>query len=232
MNNSSLRKSVVAGLFAVFSLMPVLANAGGIVLSGTRLIYPAETKQTSVSVRNTSKQSNFLVQSWVEDANGQKSTDFIVTPPLYVSGPENENTLRIMYAGKPLPGDKETLYYFNAKAIPSIDKSKMKGENMLLLSAVTRIKLFVRPQKLNVSVSDAPADLVFYRDAGMLQIKNPTPYYITLAKLKAGSVALKDIMVPPGENTSQPFPANGGNNLTYQTINDYGALTPERHVSL
>ncbi|MEW6484582.1 MAG: fimbria/pilus periplasmic chaperone [Pseudomonadota bacterium] len=64
----------------------------------------------------------------MEDAEGKKTTDFIVTPPLYVSGPLNENILRVMYTGEPLPQDKETLYYFNAKAIPSVDKEKMEGK--------------------------------------------------------------------------------------------------------
>ncbi|WP_338564917.1 fimbria/pilus periplasmic chaperone [Erwinia sp. E_sp_W01_6] len=103
-------------------------RAGGIMLGGTRIIYPAGQKQVSMSVRNTSDQSSFLVQSWVEQPDGQKSQNFVATPPLYVSGPGNENTLRLMYVGEPARTDQETLYYFNTKAIPSLDKKRRRGK--------------------------------------------------------------------------------------------------------
>lgn len=232
MSSYLLRKIFVNFIFAVACFAPVFANAGGIVIGGTRLIYPSGARQANVSINNTSDKSSFLVQSWVEDAEGKKTTDFIVTPPLYVSGPLNENILRVMYTGEPLPQDKETLYYFNAKAIPSVDKKKMEGKNLLLLSAVTRIKLFVRPDGLKIPINDAPSGLEFYHSDNQLKIKNPTPYYITIVQLKTGETPLKDVMVPPGESITQSFPVSGKDSVTFRTINDYGALTPELKVSI
>ncbi|HCO1253920.1 TPA: fimbria/pilus periplasmic chaperone, partial [Escherichia coli] len=148
------KKLVVAGLLFA-SLAPVASFAdGGIVLGGTRVIYPVGQKESSISVRNTSDSSRFMVQSWAEDSRGEKTTDFIVTPPLYVSNPGSENTLRLMYAGGALPSDRETLYYLTAKAIPAIDKNKNAGKNVLMLSAATRIKLLVRPAGLKPSPSE------------------------------------------------------------------------------
>lgn len=106
------------------NVFPQLASAGGIVLGGTRLIYPMDAKQATLSVRNSSQETSYLVQSWTENAQGNKSTDFIITPPLYVSNPGDQNMLRVIFGGPSLPQDRETLYYFNAKAIPSVDKSK------------------------------------------------------------------------------------------------------------
>lgn len=232
MSSYSLRKTFINFIFAVACIAPAFADAGGIVIGGTRLIYPAGARQTNLSINNTSDKSSFLVQSWVEDAAGNKTSDFIVTPPLYVSGPLNENILRVIYTGKSLPQDRETLYYFNAKAIPSVDKEKMEGKNMLLLSAVTRIKLFVRPGGLKMPVGDAPSGLEFHLSGSQVNIKNPTPYYITLAQLKSGGVLLKDVMVPPGGSISQPFPVNGKDHVTFRTINDYGALTPELNIPI
>ncbi|MDI5829406.1 fimbria/pilus periplasmic chaperone, partial [Salmonella enterica subsp. enterica serovar Kentucky] len=42
------------------------------------------------------------------------------------SEPKSENTLRIIYAGQPLPGDRESLFWMNVKAIPSVDKSHIE----------------------------------------------------------------------------------------------------------
>lgn len=200
--------------------------AGGITLGGTRIIYPAGQKQSTMSVRNTSDQASFLVQSWVEDADGNKSQDFIVTPPLYVSGPGNENTLRMMYAGKPVRTDQETIYFFNTKSIPSIDKKNIDGKNILMVAAVTRIKLFVRPEGLKPTIDKAPAELIFHRKGNDVSIENPTPYHITLVQIRVGPHKLPDIMVGPKNNISLSMPAGAGKDIAFRTINDFGAATP------
>ncbi len=201
-------------------------------LGGTRVVYPADQKQVAIYVRNTSEQSSFLVQSWVEQSDEKKSQDFVVTPPLYVSGPGNENTLRLMYVGAPAATDRETLYYFNTKAIPSVDKKKMEGKNMLMLAAVTRIKLFLRPAGLMPAADKAPAELTFHRAGGQVRIDNPTPYYLTLVELKAGSNKLPDTMVSPRSSAKLALPSSYSGAVTYRTINDYGAATPEMRAEL
>jgi fimbrial chaperone protein len=78
--------------------MPLVVMAkGGISVSGTRIIYPKESRQEIVSVRNSSATNSFLVQSWVENAAGEKQGKFVVTPPLYLSSPGNENKLRLIF---------------------------------------------------------------------------------------------------------------------------------------
>jgi fimbrial chaperone protein len=130
--------AVFSGICICLTSLPALAE-GGISIQGTRIIYPQNTKQQSLSVRNSSSADSFLVQSWVEDAEGHKTSDFVVTPPLYLSGPKNENTLRLMrVAGAPVQG-RETLYYFVAKAIPSFDDKKDAGKNVLRIATASRM---------------------------------------------------------------------------------------------
>lgn len=206
--------------------LPVLAQAaGGIALQGTRIVYPLKAKQATLRVSNSSTTDTFLVQSWVESADGTKTKDFVVTPPLYASGPENENTLRLMHVGSPLPADRESLYYFVAKAIPSVDEKANEGKNVLYVAAANRIKLFVRPAGLKPDISVAPAELTFRQTGTKLDISNPTPYYLTLTEMKAGTKALDVVMVPPKGQASVPLPAGSGSSISYRTINDYGALT-------
>ncbi|CAI2537162.1 Chaperone protein fimC precursor [Serratia ficaria] len=57
--------------------------------------------------------------------------------------------------------DRESLYFFSIKAIPSVDKLALEGKNALILAAVTRVKLFVRPAGLRLSPDLAPAELRF-----------------------------------------------------------------------
>ncbi|MBS6124945.1 MAG: fimbria/pilus periplasmic chaperone, partial [Veillonella sp.] len=130
--------------------------AGGIALGATRIIYPADAKQTAVWIRNSHTNERFLVNSWIENSAGVKEKSFVVTPPLFVSEPKSENTLRIIYAGVPLPKDRESLFWMNVKAIPSVNKNSLEGKNVLQLAILSRIKLFVRPNNLPQIPEDAP----------------------------------------------------------------------------
>jgi len=226
------RKSLYSVCLLAVSLVSSAANAGGITIGGTRVVYPADKKQVSMSVRNTSDTSTFMVQSWVENADGNKSQDFVVTPPVYVSGPGNENTLRIMYAGRPARTDQETLYFLNTKAIPSMDRRETEDKNILMLAATTRIKLFVRPAGLSPTVEKAPEMLTFHKAGTQLRIDNPTPYHITLASIKVDGKSLPDSMVNPRSSLSVALPPGTSNIVTYRTINDFGAATPEARKAI
>jgi len=226
------RNVICAAVISTASLSPVLATNGGIILNGTRIIYPARQTQVSISVRNTSDEFNYLVQSWVEKAEGGKSQDFIVTPPLYVSGSGHENTLRLMYVGLPVRTDRESLYYFNSKAIPSIEKEKVEGKNTLMVAAVTRIKLFVRPAGLTPSIEEAPAELRFHRIGSQMRITNPTPYYLTLVEMNMAGKTLPVTMVAPQDSVLLSLPAGAGNTVVFRTINDFGSMTSESLVNL
>ena len=67
------------GLLLAFILMMVSACAnasGGIALGATRVIYPADAKQTSLAITNSNKQERYLINAWIENANGQKEKTF------------------------------------------------------------------------------------------------------------------------------------------------------------
>ncbi|MGL5700649.1 MAG: fimbria/pilus periplasmic chaperone [Kluyvera sp.] len=208
---------------AFFTSMMACAD-GGISIQGTRIIYPHGAAQQSISVHNSSATDSFLVQSWIENADGSKSSDFVVIPPLYLSGPRNENILRIMKTGGNQPQDKESLYYFIAKAIPSIDDKKDADRSIIRIAAASRIKLFVRPSGLTPSPEKAPTELTFKRTGKQLEIDNPTPYYITLTEMKSGGRPIEGVMAAPKAKTSVSLSFNAGNSITFSTINDFGTV--------
>lgn len=202
-----------------------IAHAGGVALGSTRLIYPQGTKQVNMTVTNSDEQQSFLVQSWVSTADGKKSADFVITPPLFVLKPAKDNILRVMYTGPELPKDKESLFYLNSKAIPAMDKSKIQG-NALQIATQSVIKLFVRPANLAVKSADAPAMLTCKLNGSTLNITNPSPYYVTLVSLNVGGEKLANTMVPPQGNKEVKVSASGS--VSYQTMNDFGAITQKQ----
>ncbi len=219
-NRFTLALALMAGLL----LSPIQSfAAGGIALGATRVIYPQDANQTSLPISNSSMSQRFLINSWVEDASGKKDNTFVVTPPLFVSEAKTENTLRIIYAGAPLPKDRESLFYLNVKAIPSLDKNEVAGKNILQLAILSRIKLFVRPDNLPLQSAEAPNKLTFSHADNQVQVTNPTPYYVTMVNISSAGKKTPGLMVAP--MTSANLDINGSQ-ITFQSINDYGALTP------
>ena len=220
-----MRGLLVAALLMAANGLVSRAQAG-VALGATRVIYPAGQKQVPLAVTNTDDSSTYLIQSWVENAAGAKDGRFVVTPPLFAMQGKKENTLRILDAtNNQLPQDRESLFWMNVKAISAMDKSKL-SDNTLQLAIISRIKLYYRPAKLAMPPEQAAEKLTFRRDAGTLTLINPTPYYLTVTDLNAGTRVLENALVPPMGETRVKIPADAGGEITYRTINDYGALTP------
>jgi P pilus assembly chaperone PapD len=206
------------------------SHAGGIALGATRVIYPMGEKQVSLPITNSSESMVFLVQSWVANANGAKSADFVLTPPLFVMHPKKENTLRIMYVGPELPRDRESVFYLNSKAIPSVDKNKMKG-NSLQIATQSVIKLFVRPKNLPSASVNAPKTLKCSISNNKVKITNPSPYFVSLVSFYIGKSILPNSMVPPKDSISINVPNGSTGDVTFQSMNDYGAATARQTCS-
>ncbi|PKH22750.1 molecular chaperone [Enterobacterales bacterium CwR94] len=220
---------LAVGLISL-SAMPV--NAGGIALGSTRIIYPIEKKQVSLSLTNSDDKKRFLIQSWVENLDGTKNKDFILTPPLFVSKPLSENTLRIMYSGADIPADREQAYWLNSKAIPAVSSEAIEDKNVLQIAIQSRIKLFLRPETLPYPAIDAPGKLTFHNKNQSIVVNNPSPYYITLINVKAGEENLNSLMIPPMVETLLPLKNHTVSALSFQTINDYGANTDVINVQV
>lgn len=221
------KQAIILFTAMVFCSFKTFAE-GGIALGATRVIYPQSASQTSLPVSNSSSTQRFLVNSWVEDAQGRKVDSFVATPPLFVSEPNTENTLRIVYVGKALPNDRESLFYLNVKAIPSLDRSTVAGKNILQLAILSRIKLFVRPENLPLQESEVISKISINRSGNEIRITNPTPYYVTLVNIDVDGKKTESIMIAPKASSSLGIT---GNKITFQAINDYGALTKTQTIS-
>lgn len=200
------------------------AQAGGVALGSTRVIYMAGDKQASLPIMNTNTKDVFLIQNWVSTDKGVKSPDFIVTPPLFVIKPQKENILRIIYTGPDLPDDRESIFYLNSKAIPAASKETQSG-NTLQIATQSVIKIFMRPKNLPSPSITAPESLKCHLSGGVINFNNPTPYYISLVEFYSGSKKLPNTMIAPKSSVQVTVPLNAMGNVSFKTVNDFGAIT-------
>lgn len=216
------------------SCLAMTANAqnttGGVSLGATRVIYAENAKQTSLALLNHSKADRYLINSWVEDEHDNKTKDFLITPPLFVAEPKSENTLRIISLSPKLPQDRESVYWINVKAIPSIDKDALENQNTLQLAVLSRIKLFVRPVTLKKSPEEYTNSLTFTKKNGGVEAENPSPYYMSMTNVNVDSTRVANVMVAPFE---KKMIANiSGKKVSYQLVNDYGGLVSKIEFEL
>lgn len=206
--------------------------SAGVIVGGTRVIYNAAQKESSIAVRNPEKTTPYLMQSWVENASPTDTSKapFIITPPLFRLDAGQENTLRIVRTGGQLPEDRESLYWLNIKSIPSSSKAET---NQLQISVKTRIKLIYRPASLVANAPEAYKQLIFARQGNQLQVTNPTAYQIAFYSVKVGGVEIKEPgSITPFGTLSLPLPAGASGQVSWQTINDFGGITAAESKAL
>lgn len=222
-----MKKNIILTINAMLIGMNV--NAAGVSLGATRLVFPTNQEQVTVKSYNTDTEGSYLIQSWVSDKEGNKINDFVVTPPLFVQKENSDSVLRVVYVGdkNKLPTDRETIYYFNSKVIPSLSKEQQNIPNALLIATTTNIKLFMRPVDLMDGSLDAYKKITCTYNNSEIIIKNKSPYYMTLIDLQANDNEISDgIMIPPFEEESLTN-KNNTKMMKYRFINDYGVKSDQ-----
>lgn len=242
-------EKIIMAICCAALLLPSFVAQAGVQVIGTRLIFNGAKKEASLPVENSSTRP-FLVQAWVDDGNdtGGPSTDnktpFFVTPPLSRLDGGKQNILRVLRAGGgKLPTDRESVFWMNVKEIPEAAKE----QNVLQIAMRSRIKLFYRPEGLQVDPLEAHTKLnwtllkqeVEGKETFAVRASNPTPYFLTVSDLKInGSEEVPTIeMVAPFSQTifslgKTKYAMGGAQELSYRTINDYGAETEALKVNL
>lgn len=227
MKNNKTFGQVAALIFALTLTAPALA---GIVITGTRVIYPEGEREVMVKVENKGDKP-VLIQSWVDDGDAEASPEttkapFTITPPVNRVNAGKGQTLRLMYIGEGLPKDKESVFWLSVLEVPPRAKEQT---NQLQMAFRSRIKIFYRPKALPGDANIAGESVTWRRVSGGVEAKNPTPYYVSLANIASDQEGKKIIaeggMVAPG--STQFFPMKSALSTIYPSyINDYGGIWP------
>ena len=189
----------------------------GVVLGGTRVIYDEGKKEVPVDIENKGNVP-YLIQN--------QSDDFLITPPLFRLDGDKKNALRIFKLEKPLPNDRESIFFLNVKSIPG---GALDG-NTLQIAIRNRLKLIYRPTILQKETPESQTNKLSWSISGnSLKLRNPTPYYQNFMFIKIDG---KDIDLK-NNNYASPFSemvfdisGKRGKKVSWKIINDYGSIGP------
>jgi len=232
---------VIHAAFVAMALFAVVPRAtAGIVVNGTRVVYPAAKHEVTISISNTSEAPS-LVQAWLDSGDphskpGESKVPFVMTPPLFRLDPTKVQSLRLVYTHDPLPQDRESLFWLNVLDVPPRAAANPDLPNQLELAFKHRMKVFFRPVSLAGSAADAPARLTWkalFSEGKLvgIQTSNPTGYHVSLTQISvtiAGHpVTAKADMVDPFASRTFDLPdpviaPTGAVAIEYWFVNDYG----------
>jgi len=227
-------------------------------LGQTRVIVTAADKNAVVQVHNRDN-ALVLLQLWIDDRNEDDShnstsfvshvramapatvvSPFIVEPPVMRLAAGQSQSARVSMAKTlaGLPTDRESLYWFNALAVPAHRVDDQAGDHVGG-GVLTRLKLFYRPAALaGIRHRESQNNIAALRfelirdELGWhwLRIHNPAPIHQSLARLtlvtQGAAKSLETPMVAPFASTRVRLPGAPRNpaRLAFATLDDDGNL--------
>lgn len=212
----------------------------GFALGQTRVVITQEQGSTSVMAYSGPDSVPYLVKGAVSKQQNKIVPDpaFAVSPPLSRLEPGGRNTIRIrLLNAAGLPTDRESVFYLHMVGIPGrttpiISPNKdapgqeQQNTSNLSIGLGHIIKLFYRPNGIGTPGNDVYRQLSFSRVSGGVQVKNPSPYNITLDSLRIGGKPVKfsatqPTMLPPF--SQQVYSVNStGKQVDWSVITDDG----------
>ncbi|EIR2566115.1 fimbrial chaperone [Escherichia coli] len=216
-------------LIGVVSLFQAGSSFAAFTVSGTRFIYEEGKKNISFEV-SSSADDTYGGQVWVDNVSQNHGVYMVPVPPFFRIAPKEKQIVRIMNLdGQLLPKDRESLFWLNIQEIPP--KPKSDG-NVLAVAVNTRVKLFYRPKTLSADRKGAEKRIQIVRRGNTTYLKNPTPYYFAITKIKVNG---RDVVLSSDEDRKlsmfSPFeeiavsklPA-GAKEVSVFSINDWGGV--------
>lgn len=211
--------------FLALALFCSASAHAGIVIVGTRFVFPEKADSITVDMNNTAD-SDYLVQTRISPFNGKQL--FIATPPLMPIGGGHAGKIRIIRAGGGLPADRESLFYLTIAAIPS---GKPEA-NSLQIAVKSRMKLFYRPAGLKEA--ETAWQKLKWKRSGGVEVSNLTPYYVTLSELSFNGqpVATPPMLAPFSQATVAGCVTKAPCQIQWQSLNEYGQETAPAKLNL
>ena len=227
----------IGTLVILFLLLaePVMAS---VVMLNTRVIYPADAQSQTVQLTNNDT-IPYVVQMWSDVNNPSSNPDnadgpFVVVPALFRIEPKTGQSVRLMFTGKDLPKDRESVFYLNSVQIPPKNIAGA-AENQMLVVLRNRVKIFYRPKGIMGGPEKVPEQIRFsLKQQGgqwLLTANNDSGYYASFIKaavLVGGKeVPFKVDMVPPKSQASWTLEKGasspvGAQKVTFTLVNDHG----------
>lgn len=217
-------------LAGIAGMLLCTAAQSSVVMTGSRVVYPASAKEVSVQLTNNDSWPA-AVQIWLDDGDINSTPQtatapFFATPPLFRLAAKTGQTVRLRYTGQPAPTDRESLWWLNFMQIPPVSEHE-KQANQLLVMMRNRVKVLYRPPGLVGSPQEMAETTRTGIGKGRLWLRNDSGYYLSMSRLAVSGGGKQQIVmgetIAPWSTVSWPTTLSVVNTATMSWLNDQGA---------
>ena len=233
-------------LLVIISLMVLTLlshqSRASVTMVGTRIIYNGGSNSTDIHLTNKTALP-YVVTTWFDGGKMEdgpaKSAEipFIVTPPVSRVQANSGQILRLVYTGaKPLPQDRESVFYFNFLQLPpanvGADENGDVPANSLTIALRNRVKLFYRPKGMEGNPKEMLRHLKVSRtgNTNTITVENNQPFHVTVTGLQLTNTThglpQTGEMLAPFTSKNYTFPKAKNSDMKsvrITLINDLGA---------
>ena len=201
-----------------------------VALAGTRLVFDGQYREATIEVSNPGS-ALALIQAWIDGATtGQpanRNLPFVLTPHLVQIPAQGRQLLRVLYQGRGMPTDRESLLHLYVLEVPR----RSEAMQQLNIAVRQRINVFYRPPGLADDPAQSTERLVWMPEdvaRGVLKVRNPTPFHVALLSIVFnGTEISEDLMLEPFSEHVFQLPENltgraGQGSLGFKALTDYG----------
>lgn len=184
----------------------------GLMIHGTRFIFPASEKNISIQLTNEGN-TPLLAEAWIAESQDKSAPEdqkvpFILTPPMARMEAKAGQLLRVTKMPASLPNDKESLFWLNVLEIPP---RNTKLKNQLQIAIHSQMKIIYRPVAVPDDIESAVKKLVWHVTPQGVKVKNSTPHVISLTGLELNG---RELMEKKSQSTLMP-----GDEVVYKASN-------------
>ena len=216
----------------------------GFSVSASRIVFHETRGTAHVVVENRSEKARLLSAALFTlepdpVRAGERTPDFVAAPGLTVLNANRSTPVRIVRVAKDLPRDRESAYVLQLRLVPEKDPER-GGENGRVKTVFTTfLKVFYRPAALEAPEAlELAAEKLRWRATGdAIELLNPTPYWLTVADLRADGRSLvtddtrRPVLAPTGGRAVLPARLTAPpDRLTLSILTDRG--TPSEPIEL
>lgn len=221
--------SVFSNTFCGLLWLAAMHSVAAVNVDSTRVIFAAQERQQTLNLSNDGS-TPMLLQVWTDFGDPQVTPDRVVTPvvvlpPLFKMLPGELRGLRLMLSSRDgLPDDRESVLWLNIFQIAPMSNDAAQPQDKLTLPLRLRLKVFIRPAKLQAPQPQDEEALQFTATSDAMKITNPTAWHMSLTVTLAGQPPINNLMVSPFAELAVPLaaPALAGSTVDYRVITDDG----------
>lgn len=233
--------NIIKSHILIGGLTIMSAAFSGVVLTGTRVIFPDGQNEKTIYLQNKDQYPN-LVQIWLDEGDEDSALEkskapFVVSPQIFRINPNTGQTVRLIFTGEEnVSKDFESLFYLNFSEFPALKKQDSDSSRLMIVFK-NRVKVFYRPKNLKGSTADAYKKVQFALENDgtkkQLNIQNSSEYYVNIKELSlvAGNseiVVKKNDLIAPKAKVNWVINNNThslkDSKIKLTLVNDYGAL--------